>query len=115
MTIRIALDAMGGDFAPAVPVAGAAEALSELPQTCRIVLVGREDEVRAAMAEAGVDAARIDVVDAPEVVTMSDKPLAAIRSKPRSSIRVGSICIRPVTWTRSFRLGTRAPSWPRPP
>lgn len=89
MTIRIALDAMGGDSAPAVPVAGAAEALGELPESCEILLVGPEAEVRRAMQEAGLTSNRVRVVHAPEIVTMSDKPLAAIRAKPRSSIRVG--------------------------
>jgi phosphate acyltransferase len=87
--IRIALDAMGGDNAPHVEVEGTAMALRELPSTFRIQLVGRTAEVEAALKQHGqIDRARLDLVEAPEVVGMGEKPLAAIRSKPRSSIAV---------------------------
>jgi len=88
--IRIALDAMGSDNAPQVEVEGVAQALTELPAEFRIQLVGRKADIEAALGRvAGVDRARIEIVDAPEVVGMGDKPLAAIRGKPRSSIAVG--------------------------
>src|SRR5258706_11649924 len=92
--IRIALDAMGSDNAPQVEVEGAAQALKELPAEFHIQLVGRKADVEAALSRVasgpgGVDRTRIEVVDAPEVVGMGDKRLAAIRGKPRSSIAVG--------------------------
>jgi glycerol-3-phosphate acyltransferase PlsX len=88
--IRIALDAMGGDFAPAVPVMGAVEALSELPASCQIQLIGREAEIGAELDKHhDVSRDRVLVVNAEEVVEMSEKPLAAIRGKRRSSIRIG--------------------------
>ena len=88
--IRIALDAMGGDHAPAVEVEGAVLALRELPATFRIQLVGRTADIEAALKRHGdVDRERVDIVDAPEVVGMGEKPLAAVKSKPRSSIAVG--------------------------
>src|SRR6266567_3435094 len=88
--IRIALDAMGSDNAPQVEVEGAAQALKELPAEFQIQLVGRKADIEAALGGSGVaDRARIEVVDAPEVVGMGDKLLAAIRGKPRSSIAVG--------------------------
>ena len=88
--IRIALDAMGGDNAPRVEVEGAAQALKELPPEFRVQLVGRSADIEAALGKTpGVDRSRIDVVDAAEVVGMGEKPLAAIRGKPRSSIAVG--------------------------
>ncbi|MFN2570623.1 MAG: phosphate acyltransferase PlsX [Gemmatimonadales bacterium] len=87
--IRIALDAMGSDNAPQVEVEGAAQALKELPPDFTIQLVGRTADIETALAAVTVDRARIDIVDAPEVVGMGDKPLAAIRGKPRSSIAVG--------------------------
>src|SRR6266542_983359 len=90
LMIRIALDAMGSDNAPQVEVEGAAQALKELPAEFQIQLVGRKADIEAALAKlAGVDRTRIEIVDAPEVVGMGDKPLAAIRGKPRSSIAVG--------------------------
>ena len=88
--IRIALDAMGGDNAPRVEIEGAALALQELPPEFRVQLVGRTADIEAALAKTpGVDRSRIDIVDAPEVVGMGEKPLAAVRGKPRSSIAVG--------------------------
>ncbi|MBI4419813.1 MAG: phosphate acyltransferase PlsX [Gemmatimonadetes bacterium] len=87
--VKIALDAMGGDFGPDVPVVGALEALAELPESCEILLVGRSRDLAAAVAKNGGQHPRLKVVDAPEVVEMGDKPLAAIRSKPNSSIAVG--------------------------
>lgn len=88
--IRIALDAMGGDNAPRVEVAGATQALRELPQHFRIQLVGRTADIEAALAaHPGIDRGRLEIVEAPEVVGMGEKPLAAVKSKPRSSIAVG--------------------------
>jgi glycerol-3-phosphate acyltransferase PlsX len=88
--IRIALDAMGGDHAPQMEVEGTAQALKELPPEFQVQLVGRKADIEAALAQhAGVDRSRIEIVDAPEVVAMGEKPLAAVRGKPRSSIAVG--------------------------
>jgi phosphate acyltransferase len=88
--IRIALDAMGSDNAPRAEVEGAAQALRDLPPDFRVQLVGRTADVEAALAAVpAVDRSRIDIVDAPEVVGMGEKPLAAVRGKPRSSIAVG--------------------------
>jgi glycerol-3-phosphate acyltransferase PlsX len=87
--VKIALDAMGGDVAPEVPVAGAVEALDELPESCEILLVGRKADVTAALQKHGGERPRLTLVDAPEVVEMGDKPLAAVRGKPNSSIAVG--------------------------
>ena len=87
--IRIALDAMGSDNAPRVEVEGAVMALRELPPDVRIQLVGRRADIEAALTAAGADRNRLAVVDAPEVVGMGEKPLQAVRSKPKSSILVG--------------------------
>src|SRR3989449_6116463 len=81
---------MGGDAARRVEVEGAVLALRELASTFRIQLVGRTAEIEAALKPHGdVDRARLELVEAPDVVGMGEKPLAAIKSKPRSSIAVG--------------------------
>src|SRR6266536_6384368 len=81
---------MGGDNAPRAEVEGAVMALGELPPSVRIQLVGRTAEIEAALKPHGdVDRSRLDIVEAPEVVGMGEKPLAAIKSKRRSSIAVG--------------------------
>jgi glycerol-3-phosphate acyltransferase PlsX len=88
--IRVALDAMGGDDAPRVEVEGAVQALREFPPTFRIQLVGRTRDIEAALKPHGeVDRDRLEIVEAPEVVGMGEKPLAAVKGKPRSSIAVG--------------------------
>ena len=87
--IRIALDAMGGDHAPANPVAGALEALAEIGDDVVIQLVGQPDLVAREIPPAHRGSQRLEVVDAPEVIDMAEKPLHALRSKRRSSIHVG--------------------------
>src|SRR6058998_668486 len=81
---------MGGDYAPRVEVEGAVQALGQLPATFQIQLVGRSAEIEAALkAHGDVDRHRLEIVEAPEVVGMGEKPLAAVKGKPRSSIAVG--------------------------
>jgi len=88
--IRITLDAMGGDNAPRVEAEGTVQALRELPPGFLIQLVGRTADIQAALKPHGeFDRRRLEIVEAPEVVGMGEKPLAAIKSKPRSSIAVG--------------------------
>ncbi|HEX4633609.1 MAG TPA: phosphate acyltransferase PlsX, partial [Gemmatimonadales bacterium] len=88
--IRVALDAMGSDNAPQVEIEGAAQALRELPSTFHVQLVGRTADIEAGLAKAGVtDRSRLEIIEAPEVVGMGEKPLQAIRGKPNSSIAVG--------------------------
>src|SRR2546427_4295487 len=90
LMIRIALDAMGSDNAPQVEVEGTAQALREIPPDFQVQLVGRTADIEAALGRvSAVDRSRIEIVEAPEVVGMGDKPLAAVRGKPRSSIAVG--------------------------
>ncbi len=94
---RIALDAMGGDFAPQATVAGALMALGELPPPHTVQLVGATAVIQAELdrlrgADAAADdalRARIEIVDAPDVVAMADKPSAVLRGKKRSSMVIG--------------------------
>ena len=87
--IRIALDAMGGDNAPQAEVEGAVRALNEPAPEFVIQLVGRRDAIEAELARhPGVDRARLEIHEAPDVIGMDEKPLAAIRKKPNSSMVV---------------------------
>ena len=81
----IALDAMGGDNAPDEIVKGAVLALAEYPGVT-ILLVGREEVLREKLG--GNVPAGIEIVDAREVVDMTDNALAPLRRKRNSSIRV---------------------------
>lgn len=94
---RVALDAMGGDHAPRATVAGALLALAELPAEHTIQLVGQTAVVQATLDEllAGehralaVHRGRLSLVEAPDVILMSDRPTVALRGKPQSSMVVG--------------------------
>jgi len=88
--IRVALDAMGGDHAPQAEIEGAVQALAELPPGFVVQLVGRQESLEAELARhPGVDRSRIEVHHAPDVIGMDEKPLAAVRKKPGSSLAVG--------------------------
>ena len=88
--IRVALDAMGGDQAPRTEVDGAALALKELPPTFRLQLVGPTAALEAELARhPELERARLDLVEAPEVIGMAERPLQAIRRKRKSSLVVG--------------------------
>ena len=88
--IRIALDAMGGDHAPQAEVEGAVQALAGLPPGFLIQLVGRREAIEAELARfPEADRSRIEVHPATEVIGMDEKPLAAVRRKPDSSLVVG--------------------------
>ena len=87
--MKIMIDAMGGDNAPKAPVLGALEAVKLWD--VNVVLVGREDEIRAVAKEAGYDEmpAGIEIVHAPDVVDMHDDPANVCRKKKESSMVVG--------------------------
>ena len=90
--MRIAVDAMGGDHAPQVNVDGAVAAFREFG--IETLLVGRGAELARLLEDAGFRGPEIQIVDAPDVVTMKDPATAAIRGKRNSSIRVAANCVR---------------------
>ncbi len=85
--IRIVLDAMGGDRGPEVTVEGAVGAARELGS--RVILVGDEQVLAQHLARHDVRGLALDVHHAPEAVEMGESPMAALRKKRHSSIRVG--------------------------
>jgi len=88
----LAIDAMGGDFGPSVVVPGAVAAAHDL--NARILLVGREDEIRAELAKLDLDGTDIDVVHASEVAEMKEKPSEILRRKKDASIQVACRLVR---------------------
>ena len=88
--MKIAIDAMGGDFAPLAPVRGALLAREKYPDV-EIVLVGREDAVTGALREIGWPTlpTGISLRTASEVVEIADDPATAFKKKPDSSLTVG--------------------------
>ncbi|TMD88490.1 MAG: phosphate acyltransferase PlsX [Chloroflexi bacterium] len=81
--MKIALDAMGGDFAPEQVVAGGVEAHRELG--VEVVFVGIKEKVDAALAASGAGK-WAEIEDAPEVIAMDEQPAQAVRTKKNSSI-----------------------------
>lgn len=92
--MRIALDAMGGDFGPVPNLAGAALALAEYPHIEKLCLVGRPDDLTAELARIRLVDPRIEIVPATEVVDMHDSAVSAIRRKKDSSIAVATDLVR---------------------
>jgi len=85
--MRIALDAMGGDYAPATTVEGAVEALVE-NNDLSVILVGDEAEISAELKKKNFMGRRISVKHASQTVEMDESPLTALRRKKDSSLRV---------------------------
>ncbi len=88
---------MGGDFAPKATIAGALLALQELDGQHRVQLVGRTQVIEAQLDKllseelpaATSSRSRLDIVEAPDVIEMNEKPTAGLRKKPNSSMIVG--------------------------
>jgi glycerol-3-phosphate acyltransferase PlsX len=93
--MRIGIDAMGGDFAPAEPVKGALAARELLRDDDRIVLIGDEPAIRRHLP-AGKDWGDfVQIVHASQVIAMDEVPVEALRQKPDSSIaRMAELALR---------------------
>ena len=74
---RIGLDAMGGDFGPAVVAEGTVLAFREMPGQFEITLVGDEEEIRRALKRERADSLPIRVVHASERIEMAEKAAVA--------------------------------------
>jgi glycerol-3-phosphate acyltransferase PlsX len=86
--MRIAVDAMGGDHGVKVTVPAALSALQHHPEL-HLILVGREDEIRAALRKhKATESERLSIVNAMEVVEMDELPSHALRNKKHSSMRI---------------------------
>ena len=84
--MKIALDAMGGDFGPPNLVGGAKMALEEYRQIQKLFLVGDTSQIEAELKNQGCSDRRVEIVHATQVVDMSDKAWSAVRRKKDSSI-----------------------------
>jgi phosphate acyltransferase len=82
---RIAIDAMGGDYAPAEIVAGALRAQAELE--VEVLLVGDPEQIEAVMKQHH-STLKLEVVPAEGTIEMHEEPLSGIKRKPKASINV---------------------------
>ncbi len=87
--MKIGIDVLGGDFAPDVNIDGAFLALNELPQDVTLVLIGDKEQIESSLSKFNIDSNRVEIIHAPDVITMHDHPTRAIPQKPNSSISVG--------------------------
>ena len=83
--MQIALDAMGGDHAPAPIIAGAVRAVETDPNL-RVTLVGDRVQIEPCLFGAGAVRERIDIFHCTQVVGMEETPVVALRKKPDNSI-----------------------------
>jgi len=85
--MNIIIDGMGGDYAPAEIVKGAVKAAEVIPHD--IYIVGRKAEIEEELKKNKYKKKSIKIVNADDVITMSDSPVKAIRRKTESSMVVG--------------------------
>jgi len=85
----IAIDAMGGDFAPEIPAKAVKIALDNLP-VLKIILVGQEEKIKPLVP---VDS-RIELVHAGDIITNNESPVMALRKKPDASLSVALRLLR---------------------
>lgn len=84
--MKIALDAMGGDFGPSNLVAGAVMGLREYSRITQLFLVGDTPQIEAELKKHRCNDARIEIVHSTQVVAMSDRAVESVRRKKDSSI-----------------------------
>ncbi|QAT49771.1 phosphate acyltransferase PlsX [Caproiciproducens sp. NJN-50] len=85
--MKIIVDAFGGDNAPLEIIKGCADAVKGLDVD--IVLTGREQEIRTVAKESGVSLERMEICDAPEIITMEDSAGDIVKAKSDSSMALG--------------------------
>ncbi len=90
--MRIALDAMGGDFGPQPLVEGAVSAASDFQ--LHVILVGHEAQLKQELAKYSFDEKLISVVHADEVVGMDESAITPVRYKKKSSVKIAADLVK---------------------
>ncbi len=90
--MKIALDAMGGDYAPKETVMGAVEAVRELG--AEVILVGREDELKQLLQGINLHGLKLEIVHASETIAMDEHPANAVKKKKDSSLAVANRLVK---------------------
>jgi len=105
--MKVALDAMGGDHAPAVNILGAIDALRMYPKMEHLFLVGDQTTLEAESAKHGLDLKdpRVSIVHAPEVIGMAEPGAKTVRRKKLSSINVAIDLVKSGTATAFVSAG----------
>lgn len=90
--MKIAVDAMGGDYAPVEVVAGAVQWIQRYKG--HVILVGQEEVIKKELAQYTYNPARVSIVNSREVIGMEESPAMAIRKKRDASIVVASKLVK---------------------
>lgn len=90
--MRIAVDAMGGDHAPAEVVAGAVQWLNQHQGT--IILVGQKEKIQQELKNYDYDHSRLELVAASQVIGMDESPAQALRRKKDASIVIATQLVK---------------------
>jgi len=86
--MQIAIDAMGGDYAPDEVIAGALEAIELLDTSDVLILVGPQQIIESRLSALTYRKDAVSIVDAPDVIGMDEAPIESLRRKPKNSIAV---------------------------
>ena len=86
--MRIAIDAMGGDYAPDEIISGALEAIELLGEDDEVILVGPREVIEPRLSSLKLRRDSVRIVDAPEVIAMDEPPVESLRRKVKSSIAI---------------------------
>lgn len=87
--LNIGLDIMGGDYAPQAVLEGCEKAMPLLDSNTRLHLFGQQQIITSFLEKSSLDADRLKVVDAPEVIGMEEQPVRAFQQKRNSSLGLG--------------------------
>ncbi len=103
--MKIAIDSMGGDFAPENVVGGVKLALGSIKRLEKLYLTGPEAELKKHVDSHSLPAAKIEIVDAPEIVEMNESGAKAVRRKKKSSISVATDLVKDGTCAAVMSAG----------
>lgn len=87
--MNIALDMMGGDYAPLQAVKGVAEYLATNPTDIHLTLIGNQQQIEECILTNPLPAGTFTIVHSQEVIEMNEHPTKALKEKPQSSIALG--------------------------
>jgi glycerol-3-phosphate acyltransferase PlsX len=87
--MNIAIDIMGGDFAPRATVEGAVLAQKELPSHVKLILIGDSEQILPLLHELHAEPTSFEIIHTTEVIGMGEHPTKAFSQKPNSTIGIG--------------------------
>ncbi len=87
--MNIALDVMGGDFAPEEAVKGVGFFLSVPQEAVHLILIGDEEKIKPLLSEHNIIGTNVSIVHAEQVIGMHEHPTKALKEKSKSSIAIG--------------------------